>query len=244
MRLLLLCFISYFFISPPVPAAQKKQPVVIAASATIPPYVIEKTDTGIQLNIIKAALIDQGLDNIVVIYMSNKRAEQQLHSGKVDILLNYAGKRDSGTYPSQPVLSYKNVAVSLKKRDFAIESVNDLNNKSVLGFQHATAYLPPSFAKGVAQFASYEEVVNQRAQIDRLMKEWVDVIVLDERIFHYYNINYSHSLPVNIHAIFPKAPRPAYFNNPLLQQKFDKGLVAIKQSGKYQQLLNVNGHAK
>ncbi|MCQ8885903.1 hypothetical protein NQT63_09455 [Pseudoalteromonas agarivorans] len=145
---------------------------MIAASATIPPYVIEKTDTGIQRNIIKAALIEQGLGNIVVIYMFNKRAEQQLHSGNVDILLNYAGKRGAGIYPShKPVLSYKNVAVSLKKRNFTIETINELNNKSVLGFQHATAYLPPPFAKGVAQFASYEEVVNQRAQVDRLMKD-------------------------------------------------------------------------
>ena len=193
MRLLLLCFISCFFISPPVSAAWQKQPIVIAASATIPPYVIEKTDTGIQLNIIKAALIEQGLDNIVVIYMSNKRAEQQLHSGNVDILLNYAGKRGAGIYPSQPVLSYKNVAVSLKKRNFTIETINELNNKSVLGFQNATAYLPPPFAKRVAQFASYEEVVNQRAQVDRLMKDWVDVIILDERIFHYYNtVSYTH----------------------------------------------------
>ena len=178
--------------SPPVSAAWQKQPIVIAASATIPPYVIEKTDTGIQLNIIKAALIEQGLDNIVVIYMSNKRAEQQLHSGNVDILLNYAGKRGAAIYPSQPVLSYKNVAVSLKKRNFTIETINELNNKSVLGFQNATAYLPPPFAKRVAQFASYEEVVNQRAQVDRLMKDWVDVIILDERIFHYYNNDYAH----------------------------------------------------
>lgn len=238
MRLLLLCFISCFFISPPVSAAWQKQPIVIAASATIPPYVIEKTDTGIQLNIIKAALIEQGLDNIVVIYMSNKRAEQQLHSGNVDILLNYAGKRGAGIYPSQPVLSYKNVAVSLKKRNFTIETIKELNNKSVLGFQHATAYLPPPFAKGVAQFASYEEVVNQRAQVDRLMKDWVDVIILDERIFHYYNNDYTHSLPVNIHPIFPKAPRPAYFNNAVLQKAFDNGLLTIKAKGKYQQIMS------
>ena len=170
--------------------------------------------------------------------MSNKRAEQQLHSGNVDILLNYAGKRGAGIYPSQPVLSYKNVAVSLKKRNFTIETINELNNKSVLGFQNATAYLPPPFAKRVAQFASYEEVVNQRAQVDRLMKDWVDVIILDERIFHYYNNDYAHSLPVNIHPIFPKAPRPAYFNNAVLQKTFDKGLLTIKAKGKYKQIMS------
>ncbi|ASM52152.1 hypothetical protein PESP_b0618 [Pseudoalteromonas espejiana DSM 9414] len=241
---LLLCFILYLLLSTNALAAPPKKPIVIAASATIPPYVIEKTDSGIQLDIIKAALVEQGVSNIVVIYMSNKRAEQQLHSGGVDILLNYAGKIGTGIYPSKSVLSYQNVAISLKKKNYKISTVLNLNNKSVLGFQNATAYLPSHFAKQVSQFATYEEVVNQRAQIDRLMKEWVDVIVLDKRIFYYYNNDYPHSLPVSVHTIFPKAPRPAYFNNPLLQQTFDKGLLAIKQSGKYQQLLNVNGQAK
>lgn len=78
---LLLCFILYLLLNTNALAAPQKKPIVIAASATIPPYVIEKTDSGIQLDIIKAALVEQGVSNIVVIYMSNKRAEQQLHSG-------------------------------------------------------------------------------------------------------------------------------------------------------------------
>jgi len=233
-----MCVIGCFFMSHLVVAEQQKQPIVIAASATIPPYVIKKTNSGLQLTLIRAALLEQGLDDIKVIYMSNKRAEQQLHSGGVDILLNYAGERRAGIFPSEPVLSYQNVAVSLRKRQFKIEAIKHLNNKSVLGFQNATAYLPTAFAKAVSTFSSYGEVVNQRAQIDRLMKEWVDVIVLDKRIFHYYNHAYSHSLPVNIHTIFPKAPRPAYFNDRALQKIFDEGLLAIKTNGRYQHIVS------
>ena len=67
-------------------AINKEREVIIAASASIPPYVFEKTDSGIHLGLIKAALKAIGFANINVQYMSNKRAEHQLHNKGVDIL--------------------------------------------------------------------------------------------------------------------------------------------------------------
>ena len=66
-----------------------QQPIVVAASASLPPYVIEDTNSGIQLEILKAAFKSQGISNIHIHYMSNKRAEQQLMQGEVDIALNF-----------------------------------------------------------------------------------------------------------------------------------------------------------
>ncbi|XQF94430.1 hypothetical protein ACOBV9_20280 (plasmid) [Pseudoalteromonas espejiana] len=74
-----------------------KKPIVIAASATIPPYVIEKTDSGIQLDIIKAALVEQGL---VILWLFICRTNGLNNSCivEVDILLNYAGELGTGIY--------------------------------------------------------------------------------------------------------------------------------------------------
>ena len=216
----------------------KEREVIIAASASIPPYVFAKTDSGIHLGLIKAALKANGFANINVQYMSNKRAEHQLHNKGVDILLNYAGRSSPGIYPSKPVLSYENVAITLKRNKYNIDEIEGMFNKNVLAFQNATAYLPSIFKSNVKHFSSYQEVINQKAQIDKLLKGWVDVIVLDKRILYYYYNQYKSPEAVQIYTLFPKAKRPAYFNNLSLATEFDIGLALIKQNGTYKRIVD------
>ncbi|XQF91349.1 hypothetical protein ACOBV8_20320 (plasmid) [Pseudoalteromonas espejiana] len=82
---LLLCFILYLLLNTNALTAPQKAHCY-CCKRNHSSVCNEKTDSGIQLDIIKAALVEQGVSNIVVIYMSNKRVEQQLHSGGVDIL--------------------------------------------------------------------------------------------------------------------------------------------------------------
>ncbi|MBG9995252.1 transporter substrate-binding domain-containing protein [Pseudoalteromonas sp. NZS127_1] len=219
-------------------AINKEREVIIAASASIHPYVFVKTDSGIHLNLIKAALNANGFANINVQYMSNKRAEHQLHNKGVDILLNYAGGISAGIYPSKTVLSYENVAITLKRNKYNIDKIEGMFNKNVLAFQNATAYLPPIFKRNVKHFSSYQEVINQKAQVDKLLKGWVDVIVLDKRIFYYYYNQHKSPEAVQIYTLFPKADRPAYFNNFSLATEFDIGLALIKQNGTYKRIVD------
>jgi polar amino acid transport system substrate-binding protein len=170
--------------------------------------------------------------------MSNKRAEHQLHNKGVDILLNYAGGISAGIYPSKTVLSYENVAITLKRNKYNIDKIEGMFNKNVLAFQNATAYLPPIFKRNVKHFSSYQEVINQKAQVDKLLKGWVDVIVLDKRIFYYYYSQHKSPEAVQIYTLFPKADRPAYFNNFSLATEFDIGLALIKQNGTYKRIVD------
>ena len=172
--------------------------------------------------------------------MSNQRADALLNQGHVDIALNYSGILIAGIYRSQSVVSYENVVVSLKKSNFTINSIYDLATKSVLAFQNAPAYLPKEFGHNLENLRGYEEVFNQQAQIHHLMAWWVDTIILDRRIFLHYLKEYQKTNTTKdfvIHAIFPPAARPAYFNNDLLRQQFDKGLANIIQSGEYRTIM-------
>ena len=82
--------------------------------------------------------------------------------------------------------------ISLKKNNFKINSVYDLSGKSVVSFQNATEFLPAPFKALTTKLPrSYEEVVYQAAQVDQLMKEWVDVVVLEKRVFLYYLQQYK-----------------------------------------------------
>ena len=235
LALVCLCGDSFAFVND-----NKQQRVIIAANPTVAPYVISENDSGIQLEIVKAALNNQDINEVDVHYMSNQRADALLNQGHVDIALNYSGILISGIYRSQSVVSYENVVVSLKKSNFTINSIYDLATKSVLAFQNAPAYLPKEFGHNLENLRGYEEVFNQQAQIHHLMAGWVDTIILDRRIFLHYLKEYQKTNATKdfvIHAIFPPAARPAYFNNDLLRQQFDKGLANIIQSGEYRTIM-------
>ena len=103
-----------------------QQRVTIAANPTVAPYVISENDSGIQLEIVKAALSNQNINKVDVQYMSNQRADALLNRGHVDIALNYSGILITGIYRSQSVVSYENVVVSLKKSNFTINTIYDL----------------------------------------------------------------------------------------------------------------------
>jgi len=75
--------------------------ITVAVSLSLPPYVFSDDDTGLQLQILKAAFKDQGVTNLDIIYMSNKRAGQSLEQMSVDIAMNYAGATNSAIYSSQ-----------------------------------------------------------------------------------------------------------------------------------------------
>ena len=242
-------FIVFFFVlystfALSLAAPKSSDIITVAVSPSLPPYVFSEDDTGLQLQILKSAFKDQGITNLDIVYMSNKRAGQSLEQMKVDIAMNYAGLTTSAIYPSQSLLAYQNVAISLRKNNFKINTVYDLLGKSVVAFQNATEFLPPPFKALTTKLSAYEEVVYQAAQVDHLMKEWVDVVVLEKRVFLYNLQQYkeSHPIkPITVHPIFPEAPRPAYFNSKVLQEIFDMGLAHIIENGQYSKIMAFDG---
>jgi polar amino acid transport system substrate-binding protein len=135
-------FIVFFFVlystfALSLAAPKSSDIITVAVSPSLPPYVFSEDDTGLQLQILKSAFKDQGITNLDIVYMSNKRAGQSLEQMKVDIAMNYAGLTTSAIYPSQSLLAYQNVAISLRKNNFKINTVYDLLGKSVVAFQNA-----------------------------------------------------------------------------------------------------------
>ena len=219
---------------------QASSTIHVAANPTISPYVISYNDSGIQIEIVKAALRDQKINDIKVHYMANQRSDSSLVQGSIDIALNYTGNLIAGVYKSESVISYENVVVSLKRKNFTIDSVYQLATKSVLAFQNAPAFLPQEFGNNLHSLGGYEEVLNQQAQINHLMAGWVDTIIIDRRIFFYYLKEYQKNHTTQdyvIHTIFPFSEMPAYFNDDGLRSRFDQGLANIIQSGEYRTIM-------
>ncbi|MFC3033851.1 substrate-binding periplasmic protein [Pseudoalteromonas fenneropenaei] len=244
--LLLLALLSYGIgaLSLENPSEVTFPPLKIAASGFVPPYVIQSRDSGYQLELIRAALKTQGIADIEFVYLSNKRAEQALSSGLVDAAVNLPPSFEGKVYATEPVLEYQNVAITLSSSNLAIQNFYDLKGKSVVAFQNAAAFLGADYRLMVKQLKSYEEVVNQFAQVELLMKGWTDVIIMERRVFDYYAFEYAkkHEMQkVDYHILFNSAPRPMFFASNTLRDVFNLGLEEIKRSGEYQAILANNG---
>ncbi|MDP5213840.1 transporter substrate-binding domain-containing protein [Pseudoalteromonas tunicata] len=217
-----------------------EKPLILATTAYIPPYVIESNERGIQLSIIRRAFDLGQLGAFKVEFMSNKRMVASLLNGEVDMTIN-APDNLEGIYYSEPVLYYENVAVALKNKNLDLRSSANFNGLSVFAFQNAASFLGKDFSLSINKMKSYDEVVNQMAQIDHLMKGWVDVIVIEKRVFNFYLAEYkkTHRVDeVSIFTIFGQAPRPMAFRDKILRDKFNVFLLQFKQSLEYSAMLD------
>ncbi|MPW29163.1 transporter substrate-binding domain-containing protein [Agarivorans sp. B2Z047] len=220
---LLILFVSYMGLT-------QAQTITLATSKSIPPYIIKDQQSGIQLDIIKQAFSNAGYQVQQVIFTSNLRAERMLEQNAVDAIVN-APNNGTHAHLSEPVIFYQNVAISLSVRQLNIQSIDDLTKFRLMAFQNAKKYLGEHFAKATEQAKFYTEVANQSAQLERLYRGQVDVIVLDKRIFHYLNqqliAKQRPTAPVTKHLIFPESPRLLGFHDPELRDKFNAGLKQL-----------------
>lgn len=240
--MLLLCFylMSWNTFALAGETVNVKTKLVIAANGFIPPFVIQKGNTGFQLELIRASFHAQGYDELEFVYMSNKRAELAMKNGMVDAVVNLPNTYNGEVYVSDPIVDYHNIAVTLSGNRIRLETLQDLRGLGVVAFQNASTFLGSEYFLMTKQLRSYEEIVNQAAQVELLMKGWADVIILEHRVFEYYLAKFAKMHPVkevSYHYLFDAAPRPIYFQSELMRDIFNAGLNSIKVSGEYQAIL-------
>lgn len=216
------------------------QQVTLASSISIPPYVIVESDTGIQLDIVRESLARSG-HTLKVLYASNKRALSFLKTKNVDGMINVPSGTP-GLYYSDSTIEYQNGIIALESRNLAIVEIQDLRDLRVVGFQNASNYFGSEFKAMTEQNQSYDEVVNQLAQLNMLFKQRCDAIVMDKRIFNYYHNTYMDELgfdkSTRFYNILPPSPRYVAFHDESLRDRFNAGLKELKASGRYQEIVN------
>ncbi|WP_411992044.1 hypothetical protein [Agarivorans sp. DSG3-1] len=204
--------------------------ITLATSKSIPPYIIKNSQSGIQLDIIKQAFELAGHQVDQVIFTSNIRAEKMLKQQAVDAIVN-APNTVQHSFLSDPVIFYHNVAISLSSQDVDLQQISQLAKYKLLAFQNAKKYLGEQYANAVAHAKSYTEVANQYAQLERLYRGQVDVIIMDKRIFAYLNkqrLKEKKTVEeVRFHTIFEPSPRLLGFHQAALRDQFNLGLKRL-----------------
>lgn len=228
----------------PLPSRATKHPhsIVLSLGFSIPPYVIADSNRGAELDIVREALALEGY-KISTHYVPNKRRNIEYSNGNSDGALTVSPNEDLPGYYSKSYITYQNVAFSLEKSQYAISSIADLSGKRVVAFQTASVVLGPEFGGFAEDNKMYREVAKQRDHLSLLFNRQTDVIIGDVNILNWLVKNGSYASqtnknqPMTIHRIFPPSHKFAVFRDQEVTRAFDRGIAALKQSGRYDDIL-------
>ncbi|MFN3712962.1 MAG: substrate-binding periplasmic protein [Alcanivoracaceae bacterium] len=214
--------------------------LLIATSSSIPPYVIADQDRGIVVDILQAALAAHGY-RVEFVYAPNRRVERMIEDRQVDGIFNLAAGAMSGVHYSKPIVHYDNVAITLKSFPLHLNQVGDLDGLRLVVFQNAPKFLGNEFGALLLRNPAFQEVSNQRSQVQMLFRERADVIIMERRIFEYFHRELASRGEIGgeyrIHSLFPPAPRYAAFVDPNVRDQFDDGLAHLQQTGRIDQIV-------
>lgn len=222
-----------------VSAVSYGEKIKIAVGLALPPYVLEKTNNGIELDIVKECLKRAGHE-LEIKYLPFARVVKAIESKEVDAamtILESSGVQ--GVYYSDSHISYQNVAVSLAEKNLKIENLNDLAKRNVIGFQNAKLYLGEDYKKAMDENKDYREMARQENQVALLFKGRTDVNVIDINIFKYFRQltkKVDTSKKVTYHKLFPKTDYKIAFLDKKIKDSFNKALKEVKADGTYDKI--------
>ena len=212
--------------------------VKVAVGLALPPYVIEESNDGIEVDILRQSLLYSG-NTIKLFFLPFARVPWSIGSGYADaaLTINESSALKDVCY-SDSHISYQNVAVSIKSRNIKLASLTDLSKLNVVAFQNATKYLGNDFAEMAKENPRYVELAHQEAQVKMLFSGRTDVVVMDINIFKYFrqqvqDAGENVSAEVTIHEIFPPTPYRVAFKSKELCDAFNIGLKRLKSEGIY-----------
>lgn len=223
----------------PLAFAEKKKVLIVGFGMDKPPYVFEKNDSGLEVEIFREAAHAAGYE-VKSFYGPMERIKSMMIQGRLDAITNTNIKERLHFYNSAPFIEYHNYAIALKKKKLKINSISDLKKYSIVSFQRARDLLGDEYTKMVSGNSQYSEVADQKLRNIQLYKERIDVVIADKRIFEYFNTQLDRSpvydQPVIIYDIFKINRYEAAFRSEAVMKKFNEGLSIIKKNGTYQKL--------
>ncbi len=212
--------------------------ITLVAGLSLPPYIIQETNNGMEYDIVKEALAKNGhtlkLKSVPFIRVS---FEYKKFDGAITINEASGVK---GNY-SDVTMVYQNFAISLKDKAVPISTIQDLGDKNIVAFQNATKYLGEEYKKIVESNPNYKEQGKQEVQVKLLYSGRADAIVSDINIFKYYRkavTGVDTSAEVVYHNIFPETEYKVLFNDPAIRDEFNQALADLRSSGRYQEIIN------
>ncbi len=242
----LISFLSGLVFLASAAPAQDLEPITVAVSLSIPPYVIADERRGMEYDIVRDALADAGYE-MEPVFMELGAVPDALARGEVDAAMTVSPDANPGAALSEVAIVYHNQAMTLADRSIAIDTIEDLADHSVMAFQNARLYLPDPYRAVADGNPAYREVAEQYRQNLALFTGEVDVVVADINIFNWFTDDprvtsmADTGQPVTRHAIFPPSSYRVGFRDEATRDAFDVALAAMRASGRYDAIIESYG---
>lgn len=217
------------------------EPIKLITGLPKPPYIMADGQSGMQLDMVKAALACEKIE-VEFVNVPASRNITSYQSLNADGLVTLPSDfKYPNLFLTESYIQYKNVVVTLADTNITINNFLDLEDLSTAAFQNAREYLPDDYAKAVDIAIDYREVADQTEQVDMLFSHRVEAIVLDLSIFKHTVLTSKNPLYKQafiIHQMFEPTTYSAGFNEQKLQAAFKKGMQCIKKSGEHKEIVN------
>lgn len=220
----------------PIAAAE---PLKVAVSIDIPPYVMAQATRGVEVDLLRRALPDREFTWTQMDYQS---LESAVSEKKADIAMSVQ-ERKEGVFYSMEYIGFANFAISKKSAHSKIEAIPDLKGHQILTWEGAWMELGDEFkrqyAPDSAERPNYIEVADQSDQVRRFWNGAGAVIVIDRTIFDYFSEQQGHPLDqVVYHPLFPQVTKfRVAFADGAVREEFNSRLKALCESGAYERIL-------
>lgn len=222
------------------------KPLKLFFTNSMPPYLYENRTKGLELDIIKEAMraanIEFNLDDNV----NYNRGILELKHKYIDAMVvnkentKYREKIGKEIYFSDTSLHYLDCTISLKKKNFKLDNIDNFIGKSIWAFQSAKEVLGSKFKKMALSNPRYTEENDQKNQASMLASERLDIAISDKNIF-LYQLNKLDNKKIgskdfSFQPIAKPTPRAVIFIDKSKRNKFNRGLKKIKQNGVYNKI--------
>ena len=218
-----------------VAAPAKAQQLQLLVGVEKPPYIKVESQSGYELELLTTVVKRMGFDS-QFIHVPNGRLLDLFSEGQAD-MVSLQRSSPPGFYATQAYISYQNILIVRQDLYKDILSLNDLVGLRVMAFQNARQFLPPEYAAAISKSSSYLEVVEQHQLPALLLKNRVDVLVMDRNIFwHYYRQTAPKDHSLKVLSFFQPNHYHMLARTPEVAERFNKALMEVKQSELFSQL--------
>jgi len=147
-------------------------------------------------------------------------------------------------YYSDDFTVYENYAITRKIDNIKIDSIDDLQKINFISWKNSFNDLGKRFYElfnpidGISK-NFYHDGKIQSEDVKKFFSKEVDAILIDKTIFNWYKNLYKNNNEYEFHKIFPnKKVYPVTFKSKELRDIFNIGLRHIKQTGRYQEIID------
>jgi len=223
----------------PAEPSSPKGIILTMGTSNGPPYMIHETESGLDIDIPRAAMAKAGFPLRLEFYPLS-RAIHELQLGRIHLTAPFFTSAPKGVFISDPHIEYRPAVITLDTID-KMQNIIQLKDYTIATFQGATGYFGDQFYYVSKHSPDYVEHHDMGKLVDLLMSQRYQAVVLDYWIFRFFlsHSKYADRLDqVRFHELLPRVPAAVAFNNEELRNKFNQGLRMIKEDGTYDKILN------